>query len=359
MLPPEEVYEFDPYKLFRRIDMQSDASRSAIRLGMTAFVFLLGWLGASWLFPALDAALHGSMPPAATGFLAFAVMLAAAASFHYLFYTVIPLKFGRSSANADERLRTLLKDNMPHSTQSNDHIKWMLFENVFEFSEKTAREIMIPRTEMTCLYLNLPFEANKRIILDHMHTRYPVCETDKDNIIGLIHVKDFLATSGTKDLRPLLRDIVKVPESVPISQLMKTLQRGRTHMALVIDEYGGSAGIVTFEDIIEELVGEVHDEFDEERAPIESLDHDTYSIDGLLLIADVNRYFETDIDTDWYDTIGGWMYANIPSPPAVGERVICGNYEFIVEETDHLRVSRILVRKSQTEHENERAFGTG
>jgi CBS domain containing-hemolysin-like protein len=210
---------------------------------------------------------------------------------------------------------------------------------------------------MTCLYLDRPFKENMRIAIEEKHTRYPVCETDKDNIVGLVHIKDFLDLQGITDLRPFVRPITKVPESMPISQLMKVLQRKRTYMALLIDEYGGSAGLVTFEDIIEELVGEVHDEFDEERASIEKHDNDTFSIDGLLLIVDVNAYFSIDIGTDVYDTIGGWMYSNVESPPRKNQKVIVGELEFIVEETENLRVSRILVRKRH--HEPVRAMSAG
>jgi CBS domain containing-hemolysin-like protein len=206
---------------------------------------------------------------------------------------------------------------------------------------------MIPRTEMICLYVNLPFTENRGIAISEMHTRYPVCDPDKDNIIGFVHIKDLLkADAEFTDLKPLIRPITSVPESMQISVLLKLMQKKRTQMALLIDEYGGTSGIVTFEDIVEEIVGEIQDEFDEERAGIEKKDEHTHSIDGLLLIEEVNSFFGLEIENDDYDTIGGWLYSQIEIPPTKNQRVTYNEqFEFIIEETDHLRISRVIVKR--------------
>lgn len=256
------------------------------------------------------------------------------------------------SAHTEEEIRILMKES--HKSGLIDNTELTLVDNIFDFAETHAREIMIPRTEMTCLYVNLPFEENQAIALKEMHTRYPVCDRDKDNIIGFIHIKDLLKITqqGINDIRQITRPMTTVPDSMHISNLLKLMQKKKTQIAILIDEYGGTSGLVTLEDIMEEIVGEIQDEFDEERADIEAKEDGTHSIDGMMLIQEVNSYFGTEIESDDYDTIGGWIYAQIENPPAVGLRVYYPvGYEFIIEETDHLRVSRIQLRKRDVNEE--------
>lgn len=249
------------------------------------------------------------------------------------------------SAHTEEEIRILMKES--HKSGLIDNTELTLVDNIFEFAETTAREIMIPRTEMNVLYANLSFEENKAIALREMHTRYPVCENDKDNIIGFVHIKDILRADGKKpqSIRDILRPITTVPESMQISQLLKLMQKKKTQIAILIDEYGGTSGLVTLEDIMEEIVGEIQDEFDEERPDIERKDETTYSINGLLLIEEVNSFFNIDIESDDYDTIGGWIYSQIEIPPKRGQGVLYKDtHKFVIEETDNLRISRITVR---------------
>ena len=386
----------------RRLTLHLDAYLSACQLGITLASLGLGWVGEPTIAAWLESTFEGRIPEPLLHPLAFAIAFSLITVLHIvlgeltpkslairksegvalwaalpldlfyrLMYPFIWLLNGfanrllrwigiepaqeSESAHTEEEIRILVKES--NKSGHIDNTELTLVHNVFDFSDTTAREIMIPRTEMTCLYADRPFKENMRIVIEAKHTRYPVCVGDKDHIIGMIHIKDLLDTGGASDLRPFVRPIMKVPESMPIPQLMKVLQRKRSYMALLIDEYGGTAGMVTFEDIIEELVGEVHDEFDEERAAIEKRDDDTFSIDGLLLIEDVNKFFSVSIDNDVYDTIGGWMYANVESPPRPNQKVIVGELEFVVEETENLRVSRILVQKRRVEPL--RALGVG
>lgn len=252
------------------------------------------------------------------------------------------------SAHTEEEIRILMKES--HKSGLIDNTELTLVDNIFEFSETHAREIMIPRTEMVCLYANLTFEENKAIALKEMLTRYPVCNGDKDNIIGFVHIKDMLKVSGMvgADLRQITRPMTTVPDSMQISSLLKLMQKKRTQIAILIDEYGGTSGLVTLEDIMEEIVGEIQDEFDEERADVELRDDNSHSINGLMLIQEVNNHFGTDIESDDYDTIGGWMYAQIEITPTQDQIVYHpGGFEFIVEETDHLRISRITLRNRE------------
>ncbi|SDT31401.1 Hemolysin, contains CBS domains [Paenibacillaceae bacterium GAS479] len=249
------------------------------------------------------------------------------------------------SAHNEEEIRILMQES--HKSGLIDGTELALMDNIFDFSDTNAREIMIPRTDMVCLSLHHPFEQNKAAALAQKHTRYPVCEGDKDNIIGFVHIKDLLkATPEISELRLLLRPITAVPESMRISSLLKLMQRSKTGIAILIDEYGGTSGLVTLKDIMEEIVGDIRDEFDvEERAELEQIDASTFSLSGLMQLEDVNERFALKIDTETYATIGGWLSSHIGIPLRIGRSVSLGNgSELILEESEHLRVSRVLLR---------------
>lgn len=251
------------------------------------------------------------------------------------------------SAHTEDEIRILMQNS--HKNGMINNAEFVLFDNIFEFTETNAREIMIPRTEMVCLYAHLTYAENKQISVQEMRTRYPVCDPDKDNIIGFIHIKDFLQNESLHaDLRSLIRPVLSVPESMQISSLLQLMQKKKTKLALLIDEYGGTSGLVTLQDILEEIVGEIQDEFDEERPTIEFMEEDSYSVDGLMLISQINDLLHTDIDTDNYDTIGGWMYSQVEIPPRIQQKIVHNGYEFMIDEVDHLRVSRILIRRILT-----------
>ncbi|WP_245954360.1 hemolysin family protein [Paenibacillus flagellatus] len=250
---------------------------------------------------------------------------------------------GHESVHTEEEIRILVKES--HRNGLIDNTELTLVDNIFEFSETNAREIMIPRTEMACLYANLSYEENKRIAIEEMHTRYPVADPDKDNIIGFVHIKEMLKHHDSiESVLQITRPLMNVPESMPISTLLRLMQKNRTEMALLIDEYGGTSGLVTIEDIMEEIVGEIRDEFDEERPRIEQKGPSLYSVDGMLLIDEVNGYFGTDFAADDYDTIGGWFYSRLEVPPRKHLRLEHEGFEFIIEEVDHMRISRLIVR---------------
>lgn len=251
----------------------------------------------------------------------------------------------------EEDIRSLVKES--HKNGNIDQTELILVNNVFEFTETIGREIMIPRTELACLYTDLTFEENLEITAKEMRTRYPVCDPDKDNIIGFVHIKDLLKATktGLKNLHAIVRPLLSVPETMPISEILKLMQKKRTEIALLIDEYGGTSGLVTMEDILEELVGEIYDEFDKERPSIEQKDRNTHSVDGLLHIDEFNDYFGLKIETEDYDTIGGWLYSQLETLPAKNSRVFYDGFEFIVDEVDHHRISRIVVKKRENHQE--------
>ena len=221
-----------------------------------------------------------------------------------------------------------------------------LVDNIFDFAERNAREVMIPRTDMVCLYTEDSFEKNLEVALTEQLTRFPICAPDKDNIIGFVHIKDLFAAvaSGEKpEVQSIARKIIAVPESMPLSNLLKLLQKHRSQIALVVDEYGGTSGMVTVEDILEEIVGEIQDEFDEERPAIEERDLNLYSVDAKLLLEEINDILGLELVSDSFDTIGGWLYSKIEIPPKVDEKIQFNGDEYIVEEVDNVRITRVLI----------------
>lgn len=250
-----------------------------------------------------------------------------------------------ATAHTEEEIRILMQES--NKSGLIDNTEMTLVDNIFGFADTMAREIMIPRTEMICLNTHLETEENLEIAFDGMRTRYPVCDGDKDHILGFIHIKDMIrekAPSYTELIRPILT----VPESIQISSLLKVMQRAKTQIAILIDEYGGTSGMVTLEDIMEEIVGEIQDEFDEERAGIEKLGEDEFSIDGLMLIEEINDKLGIHMETHDYDTIGGWLYSKLEvNPPQKGQSIEFDNHLFVVEETDNKRISRIKLLKLQ------------
>src|SRR5699024_309723 len=224
--------------------------------------------------------------------------------------------------------------------------------NIFEFDERVAKEIMVPRTEIICFYKENSFDKNIEIVYEGQFTRYPVADNDKDSIIGLINIKDIVTGRFDKN-KPItvdkyIRPIIHVSEVTPIKQLLLKMQKERIHMAIVNDEYGGTAGLVTVEDILEEIVGEIRDEFDVNESPlIEKQDNDTMVVSGKLQIEEVNELLHTDLNDEDIDTIGGWLFAkNLET--TIRTIVEHEEIQFIVEEIEVYQIKKIKIVKSQS-----------
>lgn len=223
-------------------------------------------------------------------------------------------------AHTEEEIRLLMEES--HRQGLIDDTEVDFVDNVFDFTDLNVREIMTPRTDMVCLYLEDTMEENMHTILEEQLTRYPICHEDKDHIVGFLHVKDLMrvmAEGRKPNLRRLARKALIVPESMDVSVLLKTMQKQRSQMAIVVDEYGGTAGMVTIEDIVEEIVGDIQDEFDEERPTAERRGKRIFSVDAKMLLEELEDILEIDIEDEDVDTIGGWLYDQIGQTPRVGQ----------------------------------------
>lgn len=248
------------------------------------------------------------------------------------------------AAHTEEEIRILMDQSAKSGHIDKDEMT--LFDNIFEFSDRVAREIMLPRTDMDCLFTDLPFEENLNIVFETKHTRYPVATVDKDDIIGFVHIADILTCEPKKShqLRNLVRPVLMVPESMQISHVLKMMQKKRSQLAIVVDEYGGTAGLITTEDILEEIVGEIHDEFDDtERPEIEKIG-DAYSVDGRVLLEELDHVLGIGIEDHEVDSIGGWLFKQLEGNLGKGKKVIHEDRVFEITEMERLRITRLTIR---------------
>lgn len=251
-------------------------------------------------------------------------------------------------AHTEEEIRLLMEES--HRKGLIDDTEVDFVDNVFDFTDLNVREIMTPRTDMVCVYLEDTVEENLKTILEEQLTRYPICHEDKDHIVGFLHVKDLMkvmAEGRKPNLRRLARKALVVPESMDVSVLLKTMQKQRSQMAIVVDEYGGTSGMVTIEDIVEEIVGDIQDEFDEERPTAERRGRRVFSVDAKMLLEELDDILEVCIEDEDVDSVGGWLYDQIGTAPRVGQMAASGGNTFYVEEIDGVRITRVLIRLGQ------------
>jgi CBS domain containing-hemolysin-like protein len=224
---------------------------------------------------------------------------------------------------------------------------------VIELGKRRVHEVMVPRTDIVGLEVDGTFEEAVNRIIAEGHSRLPVWERSVDQVVGILYAKDLLrflkeASADPPPIRALLRTPVFVPESITIDDLLHELQRRKVHLAVVLDEYGGTAGLVTIEDLLEEIVGEIQDEYDEEEPMVVRLDEDRARIDGRASVDELGELWD-DLnvdalleDRDEYDTIGGLVFHRIGGVPKPGDQVRVGELTLTVETTDGRRAGKIL-----------------
>lgn len=258
---------------------------------------------------------------------------------------------GLNTENLDEKIsreeiKSLVHVGREHGVFNETESE--MINSIIEFDDKLAKEVMKPRTETFLLNINTPIMEALDKLLEENYSRVPVYEENPDNIIGILYMRDMLAEAKIKgfeniEIRSILRKPYFVIENKPIDDLFKELQAKKIHMAVLIDEYGGFSGIVTIEDLIEEVMGEINDEYDELELLIEKIDDNTFLINGLLSLNDFNSYFDIDLKCEDFDTIGGFLLNIIGGIPETEEErlVEYENLSFKVEEVLDKRISKI------------------
>ncbi len=230
-----------------------------------------------------------------------------------------------------------------------------LIHSVFEFGDTVVREVMVPRPDMITLPADSPFNRALQTIVDAGYSRIPLYEGDTDNIVGVLYAKDLLKrvpeADGDAKVASLGRAPTFIPEQKKVSELLREMQTQHVHMAIVVDEYGGTAGLVTIEDLIEEIVGEIVDEYDKEEPLVEPIDDDTLRVDAKMPIDEVNELLDVELPHEEWDTVGGLVFGLTGRVPVPGEKVKFDSIEFRTERVTGRRIQKVVIKKLSAEPE--------
>jgi CBS domain containing-hemolysin-like protein len=370
---------------------------AATQLGITLSSLALGWVGepavASWIEPWF-VGLPGFWPQLSAHAIAVAIAFAIITTLHIILGELVPksialqrseatslvvtrplnvfnwifgpfIRLMNGAGNMLIRLIGLQPTSAHQLLHSEDELRMLvtasqaggileaseeeMIHKVFSFADKEAKQLMVPRTEIVAVPADMTLQAYmKWVAEERVHTRFPVYEQTLDGIVGIVHVKDVvtaLASGRLADpVRSVTRPVLVVPESIHTDELLRLLRRRRTHMAVLVDEYGGTAGLVTMEDLLEEIVGEIRDEFDEAEVPELADRHDgTWSVDGMLSIDEFNERFGLEIEDPNYETIAGYVMGRLGRLAEVGDEVAIDGLVLRVEALDGRRIATLRV----------------
>ena len=252
-------------------------------------------------------------------------------------------------AHTEEELRIILSESYKSGEINQSEFKYV--NKIFDFDDRIAKEIMVPRTEIVSLSKDDTLESFLKVIREEKFTRYPIIDGDKDHIIGVINIKEIMTDLigneklTAKTLETYIRPIIRVIETIPIHDLLVKMQKERMHMAVLMDEYGGTSGLVTVEDILEEIVGEIRDEFDMDEIPeVRKIKDNHYIIDSKVLVSEVNELLGVEINDEDVDTIGGWILTENYEAKE-GDIIYHDSYAFKIIEMDEHHLKYIEVTK--------------
>ncbi len=264
-------------------------------------------------------------------------------------------------AVTEDELKTWVEVGQPEGGLEKDERR--MIYSIFQFGDTLAREIMVPRIDVLAMDVNTNLDKAATMIVESGHSRVPVYEETIDNVIGLLYAKDLLKLStesgGEKVIRNYLRPPYFVPESKKVDDLLAEMQGKGVHLAIVVDEYGGMAGIVTLEDIVEEIVGEIRDEYDQqEELLVQQISEDEYVFNGRVSLDDFNDALGTHLEDESADTLGGYIYGELGRVPVAGETLQVENWVLTVEEVRSRRIVRIRCKRGELPHEAEEHVGS-
>ncbi len=258
---------------------------------------------------------------------------------------------GHELVHSVEELKMLVEASAESGMMARDEGE--MLHALFDFGGLLSEQVMIPRTEVIAVDANALLQDTVQVMLQSPYTKFPVYEENLDQIIGILHVRDVIVAMQNPEqqhctARDLAREALFVPRSIPVSHLLREFRNRRQHIAIVLDEYGGTAGLVTLEDLVEEILGEIGDPFDEEAPEIQALSDGQMLIDGLTLIEDVNDELGLSLEDPNYNTIAGYLLGRLERIPKIGDSVDVDGVHLEVKEMDGLRISKVLLRRLET-----------
>ena len=274
------------------------------------------------------------------------------------FFRYSPEQQIREEEHAMEMSGEKIESQNPATGAALEEEEKRMIHGVVEMGETQVKEIMLPRPDMICVEEGSSLEQIRELVKKHGHSRIPIYKENIDHITGIIHVKDLFLLANdperTSRLASFARKAYFVPESKKVDELLKEFKRDKNHIAIVVDEYGGTAGMVTMEDILEEIVGEIQDEYDKELPPIQKLDDKTYRVDGKVSIRDLNETLGTKIEEKVFETVGGFIYDLVGSVPEQGRKIEFksdgAELELVVEKLQGQRIKNIKITITSTSH---------
>lgn len=247
-------------------------------------------------------------------------------------------------AHSEDEIRLILSES--YESGKINKAEYGYVNRIFTFDEMLAKEIMVPRTDMVCLFTNHSLKENFEIIRKEQYTRFPVAQGSKDNIIGMINTKQLYLQYDNNpdfDFHSLIQPVLTVSEVTLNKNLLTRMQLERVHIALLLDEYGGTSGLITIEDILEEIVGEIRDEFDgDERREVEKISDTNYLFDGKVSLLEVKDLTGLDFEDEEVTTVGGWVYSHI-TDPAIGKSIVRDHVTLTIREMNRYRVRKVEV----------------
>ena len=268
-------------------------------------------------------------------------------STNFLFRSILrrPPVTATELAHTEEELRLILEQS--EKSKEVSPLERNLLMNVLDLRDRVVRDIMTPRGEIVYLDVDVDFETNVKKAMESRHTRFPLCRENLDNAIGLIHIKELLPMMRDPhpDLMKIKRELLPVPEMMPLENLLRLFLGRHAHLAIVVDEFGGTVGIVTLENVLEELVGDIQDEFDFEKEEFRKISANEFSVDGALGLYELDDLAKLDLESPDVSTIGGYVTHLLGHLPKTGEQVKIDNYMVTVSQADDRRVKQLHFKK--------------
>ena len=270
-----------------------------------------------------------------------------------LFASLARLFSKRQRVSSEKELQDLIQESEEQGIINEE--EGDMLHSIFEFGETIVREIMVPRTDMVSCSVDSTLREVLDTIIESGHTRLPVFAGTNDKIVGFIYAKDLLRYWGDTDSTRLLDKVIRppyfIPESKKIESLLQDFRTKRVHIAIVVDEYGGTSGLVTIEDLLEEIVGEIHDEYDIEEKQIAEQPDGSLLVDAGLPLDELEEHFDIEIERDKFDTVGGYVLHLLDEVPDAGDDIVDGELHMTVIDSDDRKIHKVRIIRNETEDE--------
>jgi CBS domain containing-hemolysin-like protein len=258
---------------------------------------------------------------------------------------------GRSRALTEKELQEAINSSEEQGILNESEGE--MLQSIFEFGDTIAREVMVPRTDMVCSPAEAPLSEFLELIICSGHSRIPLYEGSTDQIVGVVYAKDLLRNWGANDETLKLTDVMRTPYFIPetkrIDDLLMDFRTRRVHMAIAVDEYGGTSGLITIEDLLEEIVGDIQDEYDIEVAWVQPQEDGSLLVDARANVEELEEYYDIEIPQEKFDTVGGYLFHLLGKVPKAGEKIIDNGLVLLVEESDERKIGQVRIwRQTET-----------